>query len=147
MKLRLLNSQSAFTFVETLLVLLILSFFLSLSMFSFQAYQIHAKERQFMLSLKTDLLEAHTYAIYHQTSMTVQFYGTKYQAKSQTGELLFVRELPEGIKRLSSSSLKEITFYSTGNTNRFGSVVFEVDNQKITATFFIGQGRFYVEKR
>ncbi|MEI5908092.1 competence type IV pilus minor pilin ComGD [Bacillus spongiae] len=140
------NSQAGFTLLETLFVLFMVSIIFSLATFSFQAFQSQSKQRQFIHQLTIDLYEAQTYAIHYETAVYVQFYSHKYHVKTQGGKLLFVRQLPEN-SSVQSNSFNSFTFYPNGNTNRFGTIKFQIENQTIKCTFFIGKGRFYVEKQ
>jgi competence protein ComGD len=140
--------QEGYTFVEMLLVLLILTVLLSIAAFSTEPLKENTEKNIFISQLQSDLYLIQSHSLFLQSATTLLFYPTsnKYVAKDYHGNTLFTRTLPSGIKISKSNNLNEIVFTPSGNTNRFGPVYFNDGGTTIKLSFQIGQGRFYVQE-
>ncbi|WP_171910694.1 competence type IV pilus minor pilin ComGD [Rossellomorea aquimaris] len=140
--------QGGYTFIEMLLVILILTVLLSFAAFSTAPLKEHTGKKFFISQLQSDLYLIQSQSFFSQSSMTLLFYpdANKYVAKDYYGNTMITRALPPGIKFSKSNNLNEIIFTASGNTNRFGPVYFNSGSTTIKLSFQIGQGRFYVQE-
>jgi competence protein ComGD len=142
------SHQEGYTFIEMLLVLLIVTVLLAFAAFSTGPLKAHTEKNYFISQLQSDLYLIQSQSFFSQSSMTLLFYpyANKYVAKDYFGHTLVSRTLPPGIKISENNNLNEIIFNQSGNTNRFGPVYFNDGDTTIKLSFQIGQGRFYVQE-
>ncbi|MCA1054809.1 prepilin-type N-terminal cleavage/methylation domain-containing protein [Rossellomorea aquimaris] len=143
-----ISHQGGYTFIEMLLVLLIVTVLLSFTAFSTAPLKAHTEKNHFISQLQSDLYLIQSQSFFSQSSTTLLFYpyANKYVAKDYFGNTLVSRTLPHGIHISENNNLDEIIFNPSGNTNRFGSVYFSNGDTTIKLSFQIGQGRFYVQE-
>jgi competence protein ComGD len=140
--------QGGYTFIEMLIVLLILTVLLSFAAFSAAPLKEHTEKNFFISQLQSDLYLIQSQSYFSQSSTTLLFYpyANKYVAKDYFGNTLVSRSLPAGVTISENNKLNEIIYNPSGNTNRFGPVYFNAGETTIKLSFQIGQGRFYVQE-
>ena len=134
--------EDGFTMLEVLIVMSVLTVLLSFSVIKLQPIWETMQKKMFITKLQADLYYAHSYAMNRKESVTVSFPrgNNEYQAISSK-ELLFKRQIPSPII-LAATNLNSIVITAEGNVSNFGSMTFQMNDRKITMTFYIGRGRF-----
>ena len=131
-----------------LIVLMLITILLSWVIFSIVPLKVQTDKHLFITQLQADLYKIQSYSIHHEVTVILTFYplSNKYVARTLSGEIVVSRKVFSAIEFDQAGTLKEIVFFSSGNTNRFGSVHFRTEDILIKLTFQIGQGRFYVQE-
>ncbi|MDH5160118.1 competence type IV pilus minor pilin ComGD [Heyndrickxia oleronia] len=143
-----LKGSRGFTFIEVLIVLLVLTIFLLLGSASVKKMRGSIERNVFITQLEADLYYAQSYAINRHESVLVQFYPfyNQYTALSTSDStILFDRKLPQSIDMLSGGSLTSYTILPSGNISKFGTLRFKSDKREMKLIFYIGRGRFRFE--
>jgi competence protein ComGD len=147
--LRSVLRNNGYTLIEALIVVLIFTTLLSWSFFSLSPLKDHIEKKAFIASIQSDLYYLQSYSSNYQATVKLTFYPNKnmYSARDmESGNIVTSRELPTYTSIVYNSSLKEVTFYPNGNTNKFGSLYLQVQDSFIKLTMQIGQGRFDVQE-
>lgn len=122
-----LFNQKGFTFVEMLLVLLVLVIVSSIvSQLSVKAFDKQAVE-QFFYQVSLDIQHMQTLAMKEGVYTTIQFFDNntyKGYIQNEYNNPEFERILPEGITLNYYSNLKLIKFNNFGAVHDFGKIIF-----------------------
>ncbi len=142
------KDSGGYTLVEMLVVLMIVSVILTWTFISFSPLKASFEKNLFLSQIQADLYYLQSYAINHQEGIMFDLYPTsnKYVALTMTGKRILSRTFPPYVQFVQSNKIRSLMFYPNGHTNRFGSMYFFVGNSKVSLTFHIGEGRFYVEE-
>ncbi|WP_343070788.1 competence type IV pilus minor pilin ComGD [Bacillus sp. REN10] len=145
-----LRNQKGMSMLEILMVLSIVLIILTAAMIPYPKMIENMEKEKFIDQLQADLYLAQSHAISKQQIVNVQLLTTRdaYQMKTLTAPstILVQRQFPDSIRHLDGS-LQEIRFLPNGNTNRFGTMLFQYKEKYIKVVFQIGKGRFYVEEQ
>jgi len=136
-----------YTLIEVLIVLLVLTVFLSLSLASFKPLKDTMDKKMIISQLEADLYYAQTYTISRQEIVTVQFYPAynRYMMKTANGNVIVNRSWDTSVKLIKGSFLS-FTILRDGNISRFGTLTFEINGHTFELIFNIGRGRFRVQE-
>ncbi|KQL53556.1 hypothetical protein AN964_08650 [Heyndrickxia shackletonii] len=139
--------NKGFTLIEVLIVLLILTIFLSLSIASLKPLKSTLEKKMVISQLEADLYYAQTYTISRQELVTVQFYPAynRYMMKTAKGTVIVNRSMTSSVKLLNGS-FNSFNILRDGNISRFGTLAFEINGQTFKLIFNIGRGRFRVQE-
>ncbi len=126
--LKQLNTQKGFTFIEVLLVLLVLVIVsLIISRISVKAFEKQAIE-QFFKQVSLDIQQMQTLAMKEGVYTTIQFIDNNNTYKgflhNEHNNPEFERTFPEGITLNYYSNLKSIKFNKFGDVHDFGKIIF-----------------------
>lgn len=145
-----LRGQDGFTFLESLLVLSIVTVIISISIVKLSP----VKERQimthFIQQLRDDLLYAQQYAMSSNQSVRVIFFPSDYYYRivgTKTPTELVNRKYDPAIEIRSWTIGNTITFTRTGTISSSGTYAISYKGrERYSLVFQIGFGRFYVQK-
>lgn len=134
-------NEKGFTFVETLLVLAVLT------ILTIIASQIVVKVNEkrtidyFFNQLQLDIETVQSYSIEKNSRAYLKFLSpNKYRATHHLGTILFERELPKNVRFEMNSNLKTLEFVN-GKVQKFGTLVFYIDDEYVIFTVYIERGR------
>ncbi|MGV3464119.1 MAG: competence type IV pilus minor pilin ComGD [Heyndrickxia sp.] len=139
--------NKGFTLIEVLIVLLVLTIFLSLSIASFKPLKDTLDKKMIISQLEADLYYAQSYSISRQELVTVQFYPAynRYLMKTAKGNIIVNRSWTTSATLLNGSFLS-FNILRDGNISRFGTLTFEINGETFELIFNIGRGRFRVQE-
>ncbi|USK37898.1 type II secretion system GspH family protein [Cytobacillus firmus] len=144
-----MKNKEGFTLIESLFVLSIFLIIASVTALLLKPHFFYLEKIMFFSQLKSDLLYAQNYAITHQTDVAIQIIPeeNRYFAKEKlAADPIFSREY-SGIIEIKPGTMPLYFQYGPGGiTNKFGSFYIKADREQYKLTFFIGRGRFNVEK-
>lgn len=143
-----LKETRAFTLMEVLIVIVVMTIILSFSLFTIKAFWETMQKRMFIHQLQADLYYAHAYAINRQEGVTFSFskLNKRYEAIArQSNEVIIEREFPSHTS-IVDSNLPRFIITSDGHISNFGTITFQCYEKKITFTFYVGRGRFKIEE-
>ena len=138
-----LKNSNGFTLIEMLLVLFVV---LLTSSIVFQiTYTISEKfvVNQFFQQLLLDIQEIQALAIKDEEAYYIQFNSSN-QYKGYgiiSGEVIFERDIPKGIKLDVLSNLKHFMVYPNGDVSNFGTIRFYTPFGQINLIIYIKEGR------
>ncbi|PYF03490.1 prepilin-type N-terminal cleavage/methylation domain-containing protein [Ureibacillus chungkukjangi] len=139
---RVMNMRG-FTLIEMLLVLFIL---LLTSSIVFQITLTLSEKwvvNQFFQQLMLDIQEIQALAIKNDEAFYIQFNSSNnYKGHGIfSGEILFEREIPQGIKVDMTSNLKHFMVYPSGDVSNFGTIKFHTPFGQTNLIIYIKEGR------
>ncbi|MCM3704546.1 type II secretion system GspH family protein [Cytobacillus firmus] len=144
-----MKNKAGFTLIESLFVLSIFLIIAAVTALLLKPHFFYLEKIMFFSQLKSDLLYAQNYAITHQTEVVIQILPeeNRYFAKERfAADPIFSRGY-SGIIEINPGTMPLYFQYGPGGTtNKFGSFYIKADRERYKITFFIGRGRFNVEK-
>ncbi|WP_027407781.1 competence type IV pilus minor pilin ComGD [Anoxybacteroides tepidamans] len=142
--------KNGFTFVEMLVVLMIVSVLAIISIPRIDRLSKVKEETYMIEQLTNDLLYAQQYAMTHKTAVVVVFYNGQGRYRvtenSMLGRLLLQRELPQKWAFEMATLQNPLTFLANGNVNKSGTMFMRNGKKAYRIVFLLGKGRFYVQK-
>ncbi|UMT77042.1 type II secretion system GspH family protein [Staphylococcus roterodami] len=141
-----IRKQKAFTFIEMLVVMMIVSSFLLLTMTSnrLRDFKVINDETN-IISLITELNYLKSKAIANQNFINVRFYENSDTIKVVEKNKFYYLKLKVG-KIINVAKVDSIYFDKHGNINKFGSISIEINNRIYRVIFHIEKGRIRYEK-
>lgn len=142
------GDEQGFTLPEVLVVMAVISLLAGISAGMFHPVISGTEKRLFKSQFAADMYFAQAYALNRKEVVAVHFVPSQnsYRVRAnREKKVLINRELPGTIKMLSAN-MTVLHYNPDGNTGHFGTVRFQQGDRKITATFYIGKGRFIVEE-
>ncbi|HFG8824785.1 competence type IV pilus minor pilin ComGD [Staphylococcus argenteus] len=145
-KLLQIRKQQAFTLIEMVVVMMIVSCFLLLTMTSnsLKDFKIINDESN-IISLITELNYIKSKAIANQSFINVRFYENSDTIKVVEKNKIYYLKLKVG-KIINVAKVDSIYFDKHGNINKFGSISIEKNNKVYRIIFHIEKGRIRYEK-
>ncbi|HBC4222447.1 TPA: type II secretion system protein [Staphylococcus argenteus] len=145
-KLLQIRKQQAFTLIEMVVVMMIVSCFLLLSMTSnsLKDFKVINDESN-IISLITELNYIKSKAIANQSFINVRFYENSDAIKVVEKNKIYYLKLKVG-KIINVAKVDSIYFDKHGNINKFGSISIEKNNKVYRIIFHIEKGRIRYEK-
>ncbi|ATY57110.1 TPA: competence type IV pilus minor pilin ComGD [Staphylococcus argenteus] len=145
-KLLQIRKQQAFTLIEMVVVMMIVSCFLLLSMTSnsLKDFKVINDESN-IISLITELNYIKSKAIANQSFINVRFYENSDTIKVVEKNKIYYLKLKVG-KIINVAKVDSIYFDKHGNINKFGSISIEKNNKVYRIIFHIEKGRIRYEK-
>ncbi|MGD6832305.1 competence type IV pilus minor pilin ComGD [Sutcliffiella halmapala] len=142
------KSQKGFTFVESLLVLSVVSVILSFTILKIAAIEEKHVTKNFFSELTNDLLFAQQYAMSTRRSVTITFSPSNhyYRVTQGPGNELLRRNYHEDIQIDPRTMGTLLVFQSHGSIQKAGTMGISYKNlENYRLVFQLGKGRFYVE--
>lgn len=141
-----IRKQQAFTLIEMVVVMMIVSCFLLLSMTSnsLKDFKVINDESN-IISLITELNYIKSKAIANQSFINVRFYENSDAIKVVEKNKIYYLKLKVG-KIINVAKVDSIYFDKHGNINKFGSISIEKNNKVYRIIFHIEKGRIRYEK-
>ncbi|GJF49356.1 type II secretion system protein [Staphylococcus argenteus] len=141
-----IRKQQAFTLIEMVVVMMIVSCFLLLTMTSnsLKDFKIINDESN-IISLITELNYIKSKAIANQSFINVRFYENSDTIKVVEKNKIYYLKLKVG-KIINVAKVDSIYFDKHGNINKFGSISIEKNNKVYRIIFHIEKGRIRYEK-
>ncbi|BBD86332.1 Late competence protein ComGD, access of DNA to ComEA [Staphylococcus argenteus] len=141
-----IRKQQAFTLIEMVVVMMIVSCFLLLSMTSnsLKDFKVINDESN-IISLITELNYIKSKAIANQSFINVRFYENSDTIKVVEKNKIYYLKLKVG-KIINVAKVDSIYFDKHGNINKFGSISIEKNNKVYRIIFHIEKGRIRYEK-
>ncbi|UMT79682.1 type II secretion system GspH family protein [Staphylococcus roterodami] len=141
-----IRKQKAFTLIEMLVVMMIVSNFLLLTMTSnrLKDFKVINDETN-SISLITELNYLKSKAIANQNFINVRFYENSDTIKVVEKNKFYYLKLKVG-KIINVAKVDSIYFDKHGNINKFGSISIEINNRIYRVIFHIEKGRIRYEK-
>ncbi|WP_244051707.1 competence type IV pilus minor pilin ComGD [Staphylococcus argenteus] len=145
-KLLQIRKQQAFTLIEMVVVMMIVSCFLLLTMTSnsLKYFKVINDESN-IISLITELNYIKSKAIANQSFINVRFYENSDTIKVVEKNKIYYLKLKVG-KIINVAKVDSIYFDKHGNINKFGSISIEKNNKVYRIIFHIEKGRIRYEK-
>ncbi|HCU0554165.1 competence type IV pilus minor pilin ComGD [Staphylococcus argenteus] len=145
-KLLQIRKQQAFTLIEMVVVMMIVSCFLLLTMTSnsLKDFKVINDESN-IISLITELNYIKSKAIANQSFINVRFYENSDTIKVVEKNKIYYLKLKVG-KIINVAKVDSIYFDKHGNINKFGSISIEKNNKVYRIIFHIEKGRIRYEK-
>ncbi|HDY9445619.1 TPA: type II secretion system protein [Staphylococcus argenteus] len=145
-KLLQIRKQQAFTLIEMVVVMMIVSCFLLLTMTSnsLKDFKVINDESN-IISLITELNYIKSKAIANQSFINVRFYENSGTIKVVEKNKIYYLKLKVG-KIINVAKVDSIYFDKHGNINKFGSISIEKNNKVYRIIFHIEKGRIRYEK-
>ncbi|HAR2852203.1 competence type IV pilus minor pilin ComGD [Staphylococcus argenteus] len=145
-KLLQIRKQQAFTLIEMVVVMMIVSCFLLLTMTSnsLKDFKVINDESN-IISLITELNYIKSKAIANQSFINVRFYENSDTIKVVEKNKIYYLKLKVG-KIINVAKVDSIYFDKYGNINKFGSISIEKNNKVYRIIFHIEKGRIRYEK-
>lgn len=141
-----IRKQQAFTLIEMVVVMMIVSCFLLLTMTSnsLKDFKVINDESN-IISLITELNYIKSKAIANQSFINVRFYENSDTIKVVEKNKVYYLKLKVG-KIINVAKVDSIYFDKHGNINKFGSISIEKNNKVYRIIFHIEKGRIRYEK-
>ncbi|GJF55400.1 type II secretion system protein [Staphylococcus argenteus] len=141
-----IRKQQAFTLIEMVVVMMIVSCFLLLTMTSnsLKYFKVINDESN-IISLITELNYIKSKAIANQSFINVRFYENSDTIKVVEKNKIYYLKLKVG-KIINVAKVDSIYFDKHGNINKFGSISIEKNNKVYRIIFHIEKGRIRYEK-
>ncbi|CDR63466.1 Late competence protein ComGD%2C access of DNA to ComEA [Staphylococcus argenteus] len=141
-----IRKQQAFTLIEMVVVMMIVSCFLLLTMTSnsLKDFKVINDESN-IISLITELNYIKSKAIANQSFINVRFYENSGTIKVVEKNKIYYLKLKVG-KIINVAKVDSIYFDKHGNINKFGSISIEKNNKVYRIIFHIEKGRIRYEK-
>ncbi|BCN88485.1 type II secretion system protein [Staphylococcus argenteus] len=141
-----IRKQQAFTLIEMVVVMMIVSCFLLLTMTSnsLKDFKVINDESN-IISLITELNYIKSKAIANQSFINVRFYENSDTIKVVEKNKIYYLKLKVG-KIINVAKVDSIYFDKYGNINKFGSISIEKNNKVYRIIFHIEKGRIRYEK-
>lgn len=141
-----IRKQQAFTLIEMVVVMMIVSCFLLLSMTSnsLKDFKVINDESN-IISLITELNYIKSKAIANQSFINVRFYENSDTIKVVEKNKIYYLKLKVG-KIINVAKVDSIYFDKHGNINKFDSISIEKNNKVYRIIFHIEKGRIRYEK-
>ncbi len=140
--------EAGFTFMEVVLVLLVVS--------AVTLASVHAAGRvpsggglmRFEEQLKADIQTLQSYTLANRVTGRLVFTsdGTGYIGSGENSEILFRRALPEGVTVSRYGTLRNIEFNPRGSVAAFGTIHFDAPSGTLKLKVHIGKGRVSFER-
>lgn len=141
-----IRKQQAFTLIEMLVVMMIVSCFLLLTMTSNRLNDFKViNDETNIISLITELNYLKSKAIANQSFINVRFYENSDTIKVIEKNKFYYLKLKVG-KIINVTKVDSIYFDKRGNVNKFGSISIEKNNMVYRIIFHIEKGRIRYEK-
>ncbi|WP_081918093.1 competence type IV pilus minor pilin ComGD [Staphylococcus schweitzeri] len=141
-----IRKQQAFTLIEMLVVMMIVSCFLLLTMTSNRLNDFKViNDETNIISLITELNYLKSKAIANQSFINVRFYENSDTIKVIEKNKVYYLKLKVG-KIINVTKVDSIYFDKHGNVNKFGSISIEKNNTVYRIIFHIEKGRIRYEK-
>jgi competence protein ComGD len=144
-----MKDKAGFTLIESLFVLSIFLIIASVTALLLKPQFFYLEKIMFFSQFRSDLLYAQNYAITHQTDVAVQINPeeNRYLAIDKlAADPILSREYPDIIDIKPGTMPMSFLYGPGGITKDFGSFYIKADKELYKVTFFIGRGRFNVEK-
>ncbi|WP_185806914.1 competence type IV pilus minor pilin ComGD [Bacillus sp. HMF5848] len=147
---KLLTNEDAYTLIEMLIVLSIISVLLTVSFFHITPVVSTRTINNMIEVLKSDILFSEQYAISHNEYVTLTINDPKKLYMIQTGGLFSgkstIRRYDSNITIQTLNYGNTIRINGNGNIVKSGSIKIMSKNNIYRFVFLMGRGRFYVEK-
>ncbi|CAM3971829.1 Late competence protein ComGD%2C access of DNA to ComEA [Staphylococcus schweitzeri] len=141
-----IRKQQAFTLIEMLVAMMIVSCFLLLTMTSNRLNDFKViNDETNIISLITELNYLKSKAIANQSFINVRFYENSDTIKVIEKNKFYYLKLKVG-KIINVTKVDSIYFDKHGNVNKFGSISIEKNNMVYRIIFHIEKGRIRYEK-
>lgn len=141
-----IRKQRAFTLIEMLVAMMIVSCFLLLTMTSNRLNDFKViNDETNIISLITELNYLKSKAIANQSFINVRFYENSDTIKVIEKNKFYYLKLKVG-KIINVTKVDSIYFDKHGNVNKFGSISIEKNNMVYRIIFHIEKGRIRYEK-
>lgn len=143
-----IKKESAYSLIEMLLVLAILSSLLLITIPMFQ-HSIHRNDiHQFFEQLEKDLYTSQMTAIHEGIIVRFVFSITDESYYIRHGTTTVIqRPFPKGMRVTRGTlELNNIRFLPTGTVSYAGTIVFYYGNEQYVLVLQLARGRFYIEK-
>lgn len=144
------TKESGFTFLEMILILVVLSIVTAIILPIGDKWIQTASEEDALQSFISTVynLQAYSMANYVGTSLEFKDSGTEYitsYLKKGEGRIEIARNLfPEGMRLLSSSQLKAVEFHANGDIVRSGTIALVTSSGLIEIRFQFQRGRMII---
>ena len=141
------RSQEGYTFVEMLLVLLLVSTITSVSILQLEPLVDSKKIDHFFDQFENDILFAQQYAISHSESIKVIFYEGQPTYRiilNGFGEPLLERTYDKRFNINPTTLNSSVVFRGSGNIKNPGTMLVTYKERTFKVVFLLGKGRFYV---
>ncbi|AYC29562.1 competence type IV pilus minor pilin ComGD [Paenisporosarcina cavernae] len=135
--------NKGFTFIEVLIVLLIVTVITSVTIAGYSNIQREQSFLSFYQQLEKDVMTIQLQAITTNQTTEIVFTnnGTRYVARQSFTKTLFTRDIPSEIVYRNEGTLTSVSFNPNGTIVKFGTLVFENGQKKEYVKFYIGKGR------
>ena len=140
-----LGEVKGFTMMEMMLTLFVVSIILLLSVNSMPDYSAGDKEDE-ISNISYFFKAAQTRSIHKETAHTVLMDHANNKLIARSLDREDVYEYALTTCRLQSSGLKRFNYLSSGNTNAFGTVIFNCGGEDVRFVFQIQKGQFRIER-
>ncbi|WP_183040887.1 competence type IV pilus minor pilin ComGD [Salipaludibacillus neizhouensis] len=140
--------KNGFTFIEMLIVLVIISLLLLISLPTFQGAMEETEFEYFLKEMEQDLHYYQMYAMTNGKGIRFNFAtdGSTYQVMDGLN-VLFKKETPDGTAFLPRTLLlNELRFLPNGNISKAGIIEIQFNDERCHLIFQLVRGRFYFEK-
>lgn len=139
--------ESGFTLLETVIVLLMLHIVIVIFVFSFHHLIKTYNEQAFFDRFQKDVLYAQQLAIHRQTPTAIKFSPEdhKYQITAQ-GKVISQTFYHEDVNISFKTLRPPITFATTGNISRPGTLHVTFQKKVYAVVFLLGRGRMYINE-
>lgn len=139
----LLNRSDGFTFVETMLVLVIFSLFLFLT-YPFLTTAFGTTEQEEWELLRATVYELQSRAMTTKKTQQLVFDGRRRLLLLEDGEKRSERTLSPTVTFSRDNLSRTVTFLPSGNIRSFRTFVFETERGRVDVRFQIERGRMHI---
>lgn len=142
-----LPKNNAFTLLETLLVLFIVSIIFGCMFFPSTILLTKVSEKSLINEIKNNIIHAQLYALFTNKNTKIIFdpHASIFSSSSKEHTLNMVKLNPH-LKIFSNDTISFNFSGENGNISKFGSVFLQGDRTKYQFIFQIGKGRFRIEE-
>lgn len=140
-----LSENSGFTMMEMMLTLFVVSIILLISVNHIPDYNVEDKENE-ISNISYFFKAAQTRSIHKESAHTILMDHANNKLIARSLEREDVYEYALTTCRLQSSGLKRFNYLSSGNTNAFGTVIFNCGGEDVRFVFQIQKGQFRIER-
>lgn len=139
-------NQKGYTLSEILIVLSIFIVIASISLYLYPTFQKKWEVKKFVHQFQEDLYYTQQYAMSHKRPISIILSEGNYTIFSTMDGNLVRRANPADIKFSSGTLGFRIIYNSNGTAIQAGTVYIQSFTEKYKITFYIGKGRFKIEK-
>lgn len=144
------QSERGFTLIESLLVLVIFMIFSLTVIVNLKSVQDHFIITQFFEQFEKDIFFAQQHAITdHERLLFIYSHASKSYSIRKSGTAvskIISRNYNPSITLSNLTLPNSVAFDFQGNISDSGSILVEFSDQKYLIKFYLGKGRFHVEK-
>ncbi|MFC7370415.1 competence type IV pilus minor pilin ComGD [Fictibacillus iocasae] len=141
------DNRNGYTFIEMMIVLLVVSIFLGAGVFSLRTFYETVQTRSFLKSLKKDLYFTQQTAVSTESFVSLVFHqGHTYIIRDGVKSLKKVT-YPDHVSVEPYSMPLTITYNGRGNISQGGTLVIRANQKRFHLVFQLGKGRFYIDER